>query len=130
MKCHRRGWPYYREIKCHIVKFSPNFLSKCSFLGWMYNRPLSVQCHRYKMSQWTKHPVAVLFGSKCTVDVPLVDIPSRHLKKEPWKSLRSSFSAIFLKAHNFFCNWDRNKLKTQKCTQFPKCEDFVSFRPK
>jgi hypothetical protein len=25
MKCHRRGWPYYREIKCHIVTFSPNF---------------------------------------------------------------------------------------------------------
>ncbi len=22
MKCHRRGWPYYREIKCHIVTFN------------------------------------------------------------------------------------------------------------
>ncbi len=30
------------------------------------------------MSQWTKHPVDVPFGSKCSVDVPLVDVPSRH----------------------------------------------------
>ncbi len=25
MKCHRIGWLYYREIKCHIVTFRPNF---------------------------------------------------------------------------------------------------------
>jgi hypothetical protein len=25
MKCHRIGWLYYREIKCLIVTFSPNF---------------------------------------------------------------------------------------------------------
>jgi hypothetical protein len=35
-------------------------------------------CHRYEMSQWTKCPVDVPFGSKCSVDVPLVDVPSRH----------------------------------------------------
>jgi hypothetical protein len=35
-------------------------------------------CHRYDMSQWTKRPVDILFGSKCSVDVPLVDTPSRH----------------------------------------------------
>jgi hypothetical protein len=40
-------------------------------------------CHRYEMSQWTKHPLDVPFGSKCSVefplvDVPLVDVPSRH----------------------------------------------------
>ncbi len=35
-------------------------------------------CHWYEMSQWTKHPLDVPFGSKCSVDVPLVDVPSRH----------------------------------------------------
>ncbi len=35
-------------------------------------------CHRYEMSQWMKCPVDVPFGSKCSVDVPLVDVPSRH----------------------------------------------------
>ncbi len=25
LKCHRRGWPYYRGLKCHIVTFSPKF---------------------------------------------------------------------------------------------------------
>ncbi len=35
-------------------------------------------CHRYEMLQWTKCPVDVPFGLKCSVDVPLVDVPSRH----------------------------------------------------
>jgi hypothetical protein len=30
------------------------------------------------MSQWTKHPVDVPFGSKYSVDIPLVDILSMH----------------------------------------------------
>jgi hypothetical protein len=29
-------------------------------------------CQRYEVSQWTKRPVDVPFGSKCSVDVPLV----------------------------------------------------------
>jgi hypothetical protein len=30
------------------------------------------------MSQWTKRSVEILFGSKCSVDVPLVDVLSMH----------------------------------------------------
>jgi hypothetical protein len=40
--------------------------------------PFQSNCHKEKMSQWTKHPVDVLFGSKCAVDVPLMDVLSRH----------------------------------------------------
>jgi hypothetical protein len=40
--------------------------------------PFQSNCHKDKMSQWTKHPVDVLLGSKCSVDVPLIDVLSRH----------------------------------------------------
>jgi hypothetical protein len=35
-------------------------------------------CQRYEMLQWTKHLVDIPFGSKCSLDVPLVDVRSRH----------------------------------------------------
>jgi hypothetical protein len=47
----------------------------CKILG--YYEQVS-HCHRYKESQWTKRPVDVLFGSKCSVDVALVGVLSRH----------------------------------------------------
>jgi hypothetical protein len=33
MKCHRRGLPYYMEIKCHNVTLALTFGTKYSFLG-------------------------------------------------------------------------------------------------
>ncbi len=35
------------------------------------------------MSQWTKYPVDVPFGSKCSVDVPLMDVLSVHQRQAP-----------------------------------------------
>ncbi len=35
-------------------------------------------CHRYEMSQWTKHPADIVFGSKCSVDTLWVDFQTRH----------------------------------------------------
>jgi hypothetical protein len=50
------------------------------FIFWVDVQSVHFQsnCHRYEMSQWTKCPVDVPFGSKCSVDVLLVDVPFRH----------------------------------------------------
>jgi hypothetical protein len=37
------------------------------------------ECYRYEMSQWSKYPVEVSFGSKCSEDVPLAEVLSMHL---------------------------------------------------
>ncbi len=48
--------------------------------GWTCSKcsELVSECHRYEMSQWTKCLVDVSFGSKCSEDVPLVDVLSMH----------------------------------------------------
>jgi hypothetical protein len=48
--------------------------------GWTCSEcsELVSECHRYEMSQWTKCLVNVSFKSKCSVNVPLVDVLSMH----------------------------------------------------
>jgi hypothetical protein len=52
------------------------FESKCSFFA--VDVHFWSNCHKDGMSQWTKHPVDIPFGSICSVDVPLVDVLSMH----------------------------------------------------
>ncbi len=76
MKCHKpgkRGWTWYHKWQYFCPESRWHKIQGCR--EWVSD------CHRHKMSQWTKCPVDVPFGSKCKVEVPLVDVLSMHHSK-------------------------------------------------
>jgi hypothetical protein len=74
------------RLNVTLWHLAPIFGSQCS-LGWTYNpSTFRSNCRKYEMSQWTKQPVDVPLGSKCSVVVPLVDVLSMHHILELWRS--------------------------------------------